>query len=249
MNSADLVTNPLAFSPDGAEDFTSHFRTFSEEGQDEPVSRHDLAFAAVSCNKWSVLYNRAEPKAIWGDLAAKAENEEISVIFHLGDQVYLDNMDYEIENGRYRAVDGVIPVVEKEPSKYHVAKHYLLSGLAGVDEADWSCAPITELFRQVYRDTWGFSSKEIRRALANAMNVMILNDHDVINNIGLEKQKMAARDADGLGGDFRYLRSAHRRNRRPPAQLGASCRLGAWHGVGRSARFLRVAEARGGSGP
>lgn len=92
---------------------------------------------------------------LWRDLANRIEDGDIDYIFHTGGQVY-DDGTYE------KAMDL----------------------LGGVNQDEWEQheSEIRNFFRRIYRQTW--LPNHVTRVLANVPNLMILSDHDVVDDWG-----------------------------------------------------------------
>jgi phosphodiesterase/alkaline phosphatase D-like protein len=118
----------------------------------------DLNLAVLSCNDRT---NR--DTGLWKNLAERVLDGAVDYVFHMGDQVYLDN------NLWYASTDNIYSKVKELVKDGRFEEH--------VEEA-------REIIRQEYRDTFNMEYTKI--VLSNAPNIMILDDHEVYNSFGFE---------------------------------------------------------------
>lgn len=132
----------------------------------------DLRIGLTSCNKISVVKQLEPEEDLWLDLARRVERDELDLVLHLGDQVYADDMMHDVEGGKasLRDVD----------CKFLLAK----SLIEAEKPEDWPKfeAQISELYRDIYRETW--SHPPTKTVLANVPNVMIMDDHEIRDDWG-----------------------------------------------------------------
>lgn len=139
---------------DSLEEVHSSFKTLTEKFD------HDssLKIAIVSCNDIHYVKTIPEKLNLWTDMAQKAEQGEIDYVLHIGDQLYLDSDDW----------------YGKQTSAHAVAK--LLYGGNYLQNKE----QIREIIRHEYRKNFNFKPTKV--LLANAPNLMILDDHEIHND-------------------------------------------------------------------
>eukprot|EP00756_Hemistasia_phaeocysticola_P038356 Hpha_TRINITY_DN16753_c2_g8::TRINITY_DN16753_c2_g8_i1::g.77714::m.77714 len=181
----------------------SEFKCFCGGAFNTPTGDLDAApmtFAVVSCNKAAIIRGlRAEQIDLWDDLAQRAENGDIDYIIHVGDQIYADEVDAGIEGGDPRScfseclkslhkpgarwMENKGPILEKSKAEGRQDSTFVLQGeVRPAEEWEGYRHQILESYRDCYRDTW--SHRPCRRALANASNLMMCDDHDISDDWG-----------------------------------------------------------------
>eukprot|EP01065_Artemidia_motanka_P006845 TRINITY_DN13346_c0_g2_i1.p1 TRINITY_DN13346_c0_g2~~TRINITY_DN13346_c0_g2_i1.p1 ORF type:complete len:768 (+),score=266.63 TRINITY_DN13346_c0_g2_i1:65-2305(+) len=168
------------------------FRTRGEGGD-------PLTFAVVSCNKALVMREIATSGMLdlWDDMAQRAEAGDIDVIIHLGDQIYADEVDQGIEGGDPKScysrmltklhkpgakwIENNSDFTKKNPERKDAVM--VLDGEVR-PESEWESfrSTIEKAYRECYYETW--QHLPCRRALANASNVMLYDDHDISDDWG-----------------------------------------------------------------
>jgi len=124
---------------------------------DNDVNKH-IAF--VSCN----YPERMGKKNLWKDLADRAcfivgQDQRIELIIHGGDQIYSDD--------GHDAYPNCLQRIEEK-------------GLSHICQDDLEY--MLEEYRKMYRSVW--SMEHQKRAMANASNIMICDDHDYFDDAG-----------------------------------------------------------------
>jgi len=147
----------------------SSFKTIPAGGYD--LRRHRPRFCAASCNKVQITYKIGAAADLWAELSNRVRTGQVDYMFHLGDNVYADSDMYLIEKGKAEPTEAchwytAVQMVEKMPANTWDAHR---------DE-------VTEVFRQVYRETW--NHPPTKHVLANVPNLMIYDDHDVRDDFG-----------------------------------------------------------------
>ena len=155
------------------DDLNASFRTLPDHPQ-------RLRIAALSCDSlecdtstdmWKILYERGL-------------TDPYDVILHLGDNVYLDGERIGTKHGReYMNCTGTNREDDYRLSPdlpYENAERLLVD----VDRSEWPTHTdaILRLFRERYRCTWGREYKA--RVLASCCNIMILDDHEIRDDLG-----------------------------------------------------------------
>eukprot|EP01062_Namystynia_karyoxenos_P078303 TRINITY_DN8045_c2_g1_i1.p1 TRINITY_DN8045_c2_g1~~TRINITY_DN8045_c2_g1_i1.p1 ORF type:complete len:711 (+),score=271.93 TRINITY_DN8045_c2_g1_i1:94-2226(+) len=181
------------------------FRTITGD-----LSATPFTAAVVSCNKAHVIRGlSAEEVDLWDDLAQRCEAGDIDVIFHIGDQIYADEIDQGIEGGDPKSVFsrmlqalydmGARWVKNEGEIKERMVEEgrgdsvWVLDGrVLPPDEWDTQRERVLDEYRNCYRDTW--SHGPCRRALANACNMMICDDHDISDDWGDRPYHRVGRD-------------------------------------------------------
>lgn len=170
---------------------TSSLRTYPVEFNNPTYGSKTFKWGTLSCNKASVLYQNADSKALWGQLRDRAKNDDIQAIFHSGDQVYQDSFGYYYEARKESIPNPNIDLLDAEgatsPSRYHRAMKIFLDQERAQAGSSGDCSTVDDMFRQVYRDQWALASVETREALANVANLMMPNDHDIVDDLGTFK--------------------------------------------------------------
>eukprot|EP01062_Namystynia_karyoxenos_P078304 TRINITY_DN8045_c2_g2_i1.p1 TRINITY_DN8045_c2_g2~~TRINITY_DN8045_c2_g2_i1.p1 ORF type:complete len:736 (+),score=208.33 TRINITY_DN8045_c2_g2_i1:85-2292(+) len=157
--------------------------------------------AIVSCNKTQVVLSLGQlgKRDLWADLARRCKANQVDVIFHIGDQVYADEIDEGIEGGDPDSVFcKALLSLHQEGAKWVANKGAMLDKQRELDRGDstwvidgqvrpredWERLrpTILESYRALYRAAW--SHLPTRVALANACNVMLLDDHDISDDWG-----------------------------------------------------------------
>ena len=128
-------------------------------------------FAFVSCNDQRDHYMVKDNANLWKDLSNRTQNREIDYLLHLGDQIYAD---FEFAKA--------IQIIEN------------------LDSKDWDSVKehIRESYRMLYRVNFGSTYQA--QAMANAPNLMILDDHEIANNWGWLKDDAREETAVGYVG-------------------------------------------------
>jgi hypothetical protein len=136
------------------ERYTVRFEVENGEERQARVHTADgatLRVAAVSC------HDAGHPPAVdlWAGIADLAQHGTLDAIFHMGDQVYAD----QVFDAGVRA-------------------------LRALPRSAWPQreAAILEDYRDLYRTAW--SRAPVQRALAQASNLMIWDDHEVVDGFG-----------------------------------------------------------------
>ena len=147
----------------------------------EEVSR--IKVAACSCDSMS----HKPPQDMWERLYKAGTEGNVHVILHMGDNVYLDeHASAGISNREMITNSSLLLNSNKVDQNIpYVRARKVLSGL---ERSDWEQHrdTILEIFRDKYRKSWGRPSKA--RVLANFSNIMILDDHEVRDDFGLEPE-------------------------------------------------------------
>mmetsp|Transcript_70553 Transcript_70553/g.178624 ORF Transcript_70553/g.178624 Transcript_70553/m.178624 type:complete len:640 (+) Transcript_70553:62-1981(+) len=132
-------------------------------------------FMSASCN--SVYTSRQAPHDspgnLWQDLATRMKDgTQIDYMLHMGDNVYNDIEWCKVEKGKM------------ELSGFECKWGIAFEWLKDMPPEEWpdKSQDIEELFRTVYRETWGYPPQ--RWVLANAPNIMIFDDHDIRDDWG-----------------------------------------------------------------
>lgn len=120
---------------------------------------HHRRLAIVSCN----YLERMGKKDLWKDLADRVcchdQDKSIELIVHGGDQIYSDD--------GHQAWPNCLKRIEER-------------GLSNINQDDMDY--MAEQYRNMYRSTWAY--KHQRRAMANASNIAIGDDHDYFDDAG-----------------------------------------------------------------
>lgn len=185
------------------------FRTIGGDLKERPFT-----MALLSCNKAQVVRSlSARRKAgqvefidLWDDLAFRCGNGEIDVILHNGDQIYADEIDQGIEGGdpdstyaralrwlhKKKSMRWLTREMwESEGLKEQLTRECRIDGTTQVafvgtqkPRHKWESKRdiIVDAYREMYRETWGLPAT--RRALANASNLMMYDDHDISDDWG-----------------------------------------------------------------
>lgn len=141
------------------------------------VAGHTPHFACVSCNDISTT--RTLPVGmyrcdLWDDLAQRIREAQppLDYMFHIGDNVYNDATWSDVEKGK--------KILHGSHCKWGAAHLWLDS----LPQEKWAehVGEVAELFRNVYRETWGHPPT--RWVLANVPNLMILDDHEIRDDWG-----------------------------------------------------------------
>jgi len=143
--------------------------------------------AIVSCNK--VYYDSTGHADLWDDLAKRAQNHEIDMVLHIGDQVYADS-DYYYEDGNGKTVgfedkaNTETATKKRDTSKANSAFYTAVALLKDLPQTAWEERrdEILECYRKVYRATWNKQSTAL--ALASVPNYMVLDDHEINDDWG-----------------------------------------------------------------
>lgn len=132
-----------------------------------PAGLADGSIALVSCNRWQ-LY-RADPTSadrIWTDLAHQIGKSKLRAVFHVGDQIYADEVWDAISNAHLeRQQRRVTPRSEQEKWCQANRRYWV------------------EAYRDLYRETWN-PAHPLAEVLARVPNLMIWDDHDIHDGYG-----------------------------------------------------------------
>jgi hypothetical protein len=177
--SAELIsTHPSAgvFRLSGLKADTDYTYRFAPEASSRPGPFHirtspvgltNGSIAVISCNRWQ-LY-RADPTStnlVWRDLLEQISKRGIQAVFHVGDQIYADEVWDAITNAHLeRQQRRVTPRSEQEK-------------WCKTNRPYW-----VEAYRNLYRDTWN-PAYPIAEVLASVPNLMIGDDHDIHDGYG-----------------------------------------------------------------
>lgn len=160
------VTNP------SIEIVESYFNTLSGESG-------KLNFAVVSCNDRGIQASKEPQADLWADLTRRIQNNEVTYLFQIGDQVYMDD-----------------PHAGEDPNKPYFAFMRILNETA---QENWDDRrdELLNILRDEYRNTWSIPS--IRDALSKIPSLTILDDHQIRDDWGyLDK------DRDPNTADYYY---------------------------------------------
>eukprot|EP00397_Hematodinium_sp_SG-2012_P027580 GEMP01028987.1.p1 GENE.GEMP01028987.1~~GEMP01028987.1.p1 ORF type:complete len:528 (+),score=95.61 GEMP01028987.1:97-1680(+) len=164
---------------------SSKFRTLPEGGfllRNFKKSGKGPRFGFISGNKIYASLERDETRksiCLWRDLAKKIK--KFDYLFHLGDNVYADSDLYCMKNG-FKTYTGT-----PEESKWRAAIEHINSE-GEFYEHKWTDRKdeVREIFRAVYRKTWG--SIATRTVLANVPNIMVYAEQDIAHNFAIRKR-------------------------------------------------------------
>jgi len=169
---------------------TATFKTISAR------SEGPTRIAIISCNK--VFFDSTGHADLWDDLAKRAKNGEIDMVLHIGDQVYADSDFYFVEDTSGPANlrtsksgyegDADAAVSSRDKHKDHSAYYTALNSIKDLPPEEWDShrTDILEIYRAVYRSTWGKYSTAM--ALASVPNYMVLDDHEITDDWGDEEE-------------------------------------------------------------
>eukprot|EP00919_Chromeraceae_sp_WS-2016_P078296 GHVR01185444.1.p1 GENE.GHVR01185444.1~~GHVR01185444.1.p1 ORF type:complete len:609 (+),score=115.95 GHVR01185444.1:67-1893(+) len=159
----------------------SWFRTFPSYWD---ISKQIPNIVVLSCDNVYVTRTQINPECdLWSNLADRISNGggvsrcegSIDMVIHMGDNVYLDNDLYVIEEDKkvYNgSPDDRCGFLEARMELDNLPKQYW----------DSKAEAICEIFRSVYRDT--FNHPPTKQVLATVCNLMILDDHDIRDDFG-----------------------------------------------------------------
>jgi hypothetical protein len=190
----------------------------------------EVKFGILSCNK--IYHTKKMLKERKGDLwkqiaAFVGEGGELDCLIHIGDQVYADEAT----------------ALQEDDCKYQHA----LGLLEGRPAAEWKKHrnAIKELYRDVYRETWGHPPTA--EALANVANIMIMNDHEIRDGYGEDEEELAPTSAAGFIARCGYdVYCEYQRSLRclPEGHMGTDHFLDLWGGsIGIALIDIRAARA------
>ena len=139
----------------------------------DKIERLNIAF--VSCDRG--IANGGYDH--WSKLWKRVNADQLHIILHLGDQVYID--DY---TGAGVTNEELVKKGWKDPEKKDVAYVKARNILNETPKKKWKSKQeeIRELYRDVYRKRWNNPNK--RKILATMSNLMICDDHEFRDNFG-----------------------------------------------------------------
>ena len=142
---------------------TSSFKTLKGNlVKQDDYNRFNVIF--VSCNDVRYAEKLPANAQLWNDLSSKAQKGEIDYIFHIGDQVYLDH-DKWLNN----------------PDNAYSKIQLLLKAVKQVDYGNHT-EEVRNIIREEYRRSMTF--KPTAEVLSLVPNLMILDDHDIMDSFG-----------------------------------------------------------------
>lgn len=154
-------------------------RTLPEECAGEDA----LAMGVVSCNQIFATKELLGEGDVdpWQSLAERVDTGCLDLVIHLGDQVYADHDFYRVKKGKCSRA--AFNPRQKALGHYCAYQDGLalvndLSGPQLLEKEDEIC----EVYRRVYRDTWGHPTTA--RVLANVPNLMMGDDHELRDDWG-----------------------------------------------------------------
>lgn len=153
---------------------SSMFRTFPAGLDAAGQVAHGANIGFVSCNKYSLTHNEIPPSQdLWKALAHDVST--LDMVVHLGDNVYLDD-------DRTVWLKGETTGAKSTPADVlnwcmYCRAHTMLEGYNTQAEWERFRADIVEIFRSMYRATWGHPPTA--QVLANVPNLFAMDDHEV----------------------------------------------------------------------
>ncbi|CAM9767095.1 unnamed protein product [Chrysoparadoxa australica] len=143
-----------------------------------PSDKSQWKIAMVSCNNHKLMARTG----LWERLAKVCH--EVDAIIHMGDQVYADEDFRRVQTG------DTMDDTEKGMESAWVQAKKLLSTrdenglLQEVPVEEWSRhrTKMVDYYRRCYRSTWNHPA--VAAVLASCSNYMILDDHEIVDNLG-----------------------------------------------------------------
>jgi hypothetical protein len=163
-NLEESETYSLAYTPETIKhlnpeinELKSSFRTMPKT-----VDPKDFKFAVISCNSLNTYKTTQSQHSLWKNLSDRIS--EVDYVFHLGNQVYLDD---DINFGNSENPLAVCQEMLKE-----------------VDRSEYSHykEQVREKIREYYRSLWG--QLYIANVLRNVPNLMIFSEHEIKESFG-----------------------------------------------------------------
>ena len=136
-----------------------------------------LNLAVVSCDRGTDEgYNH------WSKLWKRVNADQLHIILHLGDNVYIDDL---IGDGLMN--EELVEKGWKDPARKDLAYVKARNILNDTPKRQWKSKTeeIREIYRDVYRKSW--SRRDIRKVLATTSNLMINDDHEFRDEFGSVK--------------------------------------------------------------
>jgi hypothetical protein len=202
----------------------------------------EVKFGVLSCNK--IYHTQKMLKEGKGDLwdqisAFVDEDNALDCLIHIGDQVYADHEWSNVQDGE----------TDKEMVLYEGKCKYTqaLELLEGKPVAEWEQHrdKIKELYREVYRETWGHPPTA--QALANVANIMIMDDHEIRDDFGDNEEELEPTSTSGYIGKCGYdVYCEYQRALRilPEGHVGTDHYLDLWGGsIGIALVDIRAARS------
>ena len=142
-----------------------------------PSKIERLNLAVVSCDRGTDEgYNH------WSKLWKRVNADQLHIILHLGDNVYIDDL---IGNGLTN--EELVEKGWKDPAKKDLAYVKARNILNDTPKKEWNSKTeeIREIYRDAYRKSW--CRQDIRKVLATTSNLMINDDHEFRDEFGSVK--------------------------------------------------------------
>ena len=144
-----------------------------------PTTMERLNLAFVSCDR----HLEENGYDHWGKLWKRVNADQLYIIVHLGDNVYLDeSASAGLSNEEMVAEDWTSP--DKKDIPYVKARKILHD--TPKDQWNTKIEEIREIYREQYRKTW--RRPNTRKILATISNLMICDDHEFRDNFGSVKE-------------------------------------------------------------
>ncbi len=159
-----------------------------------PIEANRVQVAAVSCDL-ATFKNRSGVD-MWEKLYHEGMKSNVHVILHMGDNIYIDETSTRGLRNR-EIIENDDMLLDPNKTDQNVAYIKARKTLYGVPRSEWQGHrnDLLDIYRQKYRDFFGRPSKA--RVLANFSNLMILDDHEIRDNYGMEPE-----DADPDSKEF-----------------------------------------------
>ena len=160
-----------------------------------PIEAKRMHVAAVSCDL--ATFKNKSGVDMWEKLYQEGMKSNVHVILHMGDNIYIDETSTRgLRNREIIENDDVL--LDPAKTDQNVAYIKARKALHDLPRSEWQSHrnDLLEVYRQKYRDFfWGRPSKA--QVLANFSNLMILDDHEIRENYGMEPE-----DADPDSKEF-----------------------------------------------
>eukprot|EP00993_Chasmostoma_nieuportense_P007643 NODE_910_length_1772_cov_12.293009_g854_i0.p1 GENE.NODE_910_length_1772_cov_12.293009_g854_i0~~NODE_910_length_1772_cov_12.293009_g854_i0.p1 ORF type:complete len:507 (-),score=146.13 NODE_910_length_1772_cov_12.293009_g854_i0:89-1609(-) len=149
----------------------SSFTTFSSW----TTLEEKCTFAAVSCNNYRITEEDTNNQNdVWRALADRIEAGDVTMMLHLGDQVYGDDDWSNFEDGKIKYENMIKHCRFAQAMELLKDKHHT--------EYPAYCEQVTEMYRDAYREAW--THPPAAQALANCPSIMMYDDHDIRDDLG-----------------------------------------------------------------
>mmetsp|Transcript_42171 Transcript_42171/g.86223 ORF Transcript_42171/g.86223 Transcript_42171/m.86223 type:complete len:563 (+) Transcript_42171:63-1751(+) len=138
----------------------------------------------VSCNKIYVTRKKQKDDCAWELLLKRVQKGDLDCLLHVGDQVYADHEYGDYEDGPKKlSEEQFLAKLQKQGDECVFAKAKLhLQSLGGFESWAQAEDEVKEMFRALYRETWGWPATAA--VLANIPNTMIPDDHEFRDDWG-----------------------------------------------------------------